>query len=86
MNQRTKNLIAQWFMFSLLVALLIFVIFNIVGCAQYEWVNPDGSRGKINTLMKDYDLKELTSTSQTLSADISVKPVPHIEVETKGDK
>ena len=42
-----------------------------------------GKRVKINTLCKNYNLKELTSTSQTLSAEVSLKPVPHgtIEIE-----
>ena len=50
------------------------------GCAQFEATDSAGNHIKINTLLKNYDLKAGTSTSQTLKA---VFP-PYGTIETKN--
>lgn len=72
----------------LICTILLFCTILLSGCAQiivedipYE----DGSictKVKINTFMKNYDLKEMTSTSHTIKAKATAKPIPSVEVET----
>jgi len=58
---------------------LILLVFMLQGCALY-W----SDNCLIITCMKDYDLKELTSTSQKLKAKATAEYPPTIEIETKG--
>lgn len=66
-----------------MVTVVILMAALLNGCAHYERVEPDGSYVEIWTFMKNYNLKELTSTSQTLKADVVAVPIPRVEVETR---
>jgi len=55
--------------------LLLIILFG--GCAVY-WTDDVF----IATCMKDYDLKELTSKSHSISASATTLPVPSLGIET----
>lgn len=49
----------------------------LTGCACV-WTNDVF----ILTFMKNYNLRDMTSTSQTIKVKAIIKPVPEIEIET----
>ena len=63
------------FTLPLLIFYLIVILF-MGGCFVY-WTDD----ALILTCLKDYDLKEKTSTVHPLKVELSAKPIPRMEIE-----